>query len=427
MLITTFCTKNPTKTSKCNIKNLFNIINKKIYELYTEKTKKYDEICSHEFLFLESSNYLLKESSDEIIEFLLAKKSKKIHIIVSLINNTEMENGTVYYHSLTISYRYFMIFRFRNNRRPVSNANILNRNYSTNSKPSEKEYYLQKHSSKFIFWHLNIFKRILTKIILKDKQFSFVPIFSDLAFLKATDHDFIFSMLFKQTYKYNNDYFLLINDLKINKHYDLNKKNNKKILEYAFTSAKFELIKNISFERKDRVTQSSKGCLFKNVCNKLVVKEICLCGYKKYLNVNEVYISSLREDKKQDSINKGILNNFGYISSDIDIFTSVTEDKDNTLNASNKSKKPKKNKKILQETCYLTIFYRETSTEYIINFLYNVLNYDLINIYITRSIPGFSCDMPLKEKISFVLVLVKELERFDFKLKYWNNFKSLPI
>ncbi|TBT98866.1 hypothetical protein CWI37_1560p0010 [Hamiltosporidium tvaerminnensis] len=446
-IITVLCARNPVKSNKCSVETLFSIINKEIFKQYAEKTTQYDEISSNEFLLLESYKYMNTEATDEIFKFLLAKKSKMFQITVTYMYNDENDFGYVYHASILVYNNIFITIRLLGKYYRVLNKSIFLKSYLHYLNSDIKKYYLQKHISMLIFYYLNIFKTIFSKLQSKKDYFHLVPIFSDIVFFKDVDKDFLFPLLLKQKYKSGYDYYLLVNDVRINDKYDENKKS-KCILEYAFTNTTFESIKNLSFRRVEIVTKSRKKYPHQNITNKFVATEIIICNQSRYLNIYDIFLSGFRDDiefeeselkenefeekklkeKKSEENKLDLINCFGYKSANIDIFTFIIINKLENMKKNKQSKKDKKNRKTdknIQDIAYLNIVNREFDIEYDIKIYYKLYDNEVVDILCDQSITGFSSDMSLKEKISFIIRFVKDCEKYRFCLIDRKNKKSI--
>ncbi|TBU01335.1 hypothetical protein CWI37_0736p0010 [Hamiltosporidium tvaerminnensis] len=411
------CTKNPAKTKKWYKNDLLSIIRNEIYKQYRENTTIYDKICSYEYLLLENHKYFESEATDEILKFILAKKTEEFHIIFALIKSNKISSGFVFHVSIAIFDNFCIGIKFMNAYYEIPIKSIFSNIHSPSINSHIKEYYIQKHISKFIFHQIVIFKRFINKIMSNRKNIFSVPIFSDTILFKNTDHDFISRILLRQEYIYENDYYLLINNLKINrKHNEFNetdKLNN--ILKYSFTNTIFKSIRNISFKRVEISDISKKYLPHKNYKNQIIAKEIYICNQIKYLNIYDIFLSNFQDDYEIEDRNNEYINILGYGSANIDIVTFSKIDK------------PEKIKKSLQEYCYLIIRDRQINLEYHFEFTYKRYNNELIDISLNLSIPSFSADITLKNKISFILNFVKEYRKSNFSLVIWDQTESILL
>ncbi|TBU17873.1 hypothetical protein CWI38_0265p0030 [Hamiltosporidium tvaerminnensis] len=413
IFVTAFCTKNPEKRKKYYVDTLIDIIKKEIHKNYIEKIQKYNKICSYEFLFLESNNYFNMESADEIYKFNFAKKPKESHILVGLVNKKEIDCGIVCRHSISLTNDDFFSFIFQDKYYQVRYKNIFPGNYSYHKTRDIREYSIKKHILRFIFWHLNIFKQTINKFISDRNSYSFVSIFSDMIFFENTDYDFISRLLLKQTYTREKNYYLLINDLKINDEY-YESTTIKNILDYTFSNTIFDSIKNLSFERKDELNTIPNNNPNYNYHTKIVVKEVHICDCKRYYNLYEIYISSFQDEIIRNQETEAI-NIFGYSSVNVDIVTFI------------KSNKSKKVQKSIPEISYIIIRDRQLNMEYHIAFTYKNHNYELVDISVNQNIPGFADAISLKEKISCILGLVIKYRQYFFQLVGWKQTKLISF
>ncbi|TBU13792.1 hypothetical protein CWI38_0340p0030 [Hamiltosporidium tvaerminnensis] len=429
IILSNFCTKNPIKSKKYYINTVFDVIKKEIYKQYIEKSKRIDKICSYEYLFLESKKCFNMEASEEIYKFIFAKKVKKFQVMISLVQSNEMYNGFVFNISISIFGKRFIGFGFNDSFYRVRYKNICRKSYSNFTNTEIKEYFIKKHILRFIFWYINIIKKIIQKMILDRNKMSILTIFSDIVYFEDCDRDFLSRLLIRQNYTSDNDCSLLINFIKINDKYE-ETKNNKTFLEYSFTNIIFESIKNISFERVEFSDQLLEDKQNVTVYNKIVAKEIIKCGENTYLNIYDIFFSSFKNGLKMQNREIENLDVFGYSSANIDAITFIkvnTPGKSIKTNKANKSNKIIKIKKDFKEICCLIIRNREFNLEYNIDISYKVCNNEITDIFVNQRIPGFYAHHTLKDKIACILRFVKEHEIYNFKLVYWDLSKSKKI